>query len=704
MNRLTLFLFILISLIGKSQNTTQKKLTFPKAAIITRTDTLHGDTRIDPYHWIRDKKNPKVIDYIKKENAYATQELASAASLKKQLFNEMKGRIEEGDEQVPFKKGSYYYYSRKIKGKDYPIYCRKKDGDTKEEIVVDANELAKNKSYLAILSYYASPNENFVAFLIDFDGSEQCSLLIKDLEKNKIINENISGLSGVSFAWALNCQTYFYVAYDSTGRGSKAFRHTMGSSSTKDTCVFEEKNELYEIWVKATKDNKIITFDSFSLDDTENNYLRADRPYEFPKLLFQRKENSSSWLDHNDGKFYVLSNRSNPYFDLLSISDSATRIEEGKFIFKGTKEQELDDYQIFKDFVVYKIRENGGYRLFVINIANNERYPVEIDEDDYNVSMADNNDISLNYVRFEYSSLKTPSTTIDYNMITREKVVKKTQKIPSGYNANDYQTEKIFATATDGTKIPISLVYKKGVAKNGNNPTLLTAYGAYGRSYDVEFGSKLISLFDRGFVYAIAHVRGGGEYGKEWYDHGKLLNKKNSFSDFISCTEYLIKEGYTNSSKLAVEGGSAGGLLISEVLNERPELYKAALLNAPWVDVLNDLLDAGIASIPFEWQHLGDPMQKNYYDYIKSYCPYTNVKKQSYPNLFVKAGLNDPRVLYWGPVKFVAKLRSMKTDKNTLILKTDMGGGHFGGTGTYNRIWERAEDFAFILKSLGVNK
>jgi len=675
----------------------------PKAAVILHEDTAHGEVRLDPYSWIRDKENPAVIDYLNLENEYGDSVMETTANLQEKLFQEMKGRIKEEDSDPPYKKGAYFYYERKEKGKDYKLICRKKDDlNAQEEIILDINTIAKGFDYYDLGQYSISPDHSFIAYLYDNNGSERYSLKIKNLDENIYLKENIENVEMI--AWATDNQTIFYTTINASSRPDKLFRHKLGTPSEKDSLVFEEKNESYYLSPSLSKDEKYLFIDVGSLESNEILYLKADCPTEQFKVLFPRSEGVEYSVEHFDGDFFILSNEWHPNFDLFTVDADQPNKENKVVIVPHKKEAILGSIEVFKDYLVCLIEEHGLKKLLIIQNSTKDVSFVNMEEEAYMISPSNNKEFNTDKFRFTYSSLTNPRTFYDYNFKTKEKIVVKRDEIPSGYNPNDYQSERIWIPSQDGTKIPVSIVYKKGLVKDGSNPMLLYAYGAYGYTQPAYFNRAIISLLDRGFVYAIPHIRGGGYLGKDWFNQGKLLNKKNSFIDFIACTEYLIEQGYTSTGKLAIEGGSAGGLLMGAVINMRPDLFQTVIAHVPWADVLNDMFDASLPGTPFEWKHIGNPQEKICYDYLKSYSPYDNVIKQNYPNIYATAGLNDPRVFFWEPTKWVAKLRALKTDDNIIVLTTNMESGHFGNTGRFDALRKRARELAFILFTMNITE
>jgi oligopeptidase B len=696
---ISVLLFVPLNIVAQNN----EKIVPPKAVLKLHADTAHGEVRLDPYSWLRNKENPEVLDYLNKENEYSQAIMVSSVALQEKLFQEMKGRVKETDNQLPYKKGSYYYYERREEGKNYAIECRKKGTlEAPEEIILDVNVLAQGQDYFKIGQFFISPDQNFLAYLYDDNGSERYTLRIKDLQKKVFLKDEIKNVYNI--AWANDKQTIFYTTIDSSSRPDKLFRHKLGMTGKNDPLVFNEGDPSFGVYLSLSKDEKYLFIISATLETIEYSFVKADSPGENAKILFPRKPGVEYAVEHGNGKFYVLSNEWGQNFELFTVNDNNPVKAEKQIIVPEQIDAKIESFDLFKNYLVCTIKKGGINKFLVINNSTSEQNFMVFDEEDYVIRSSDNEVFDADNFRFSYSSLTTPSTIYDYNFKTKEKAVKKVQEIPSGYNPKDYQSERIWVPAQDGTNIPVSIVYKKGLKKDGKNPMLLLAYGAYGYSSEVFFNNNIISLLDRGFVFGIAHIRGGGELGKEWFNQGKLLYKKNSFTDFIACSEFLIKNGYVAPDKLAIEGGSAGGLLMGAVINMRPELFHTVIAFVPWTDVLNDMFDASLPGTPMEWQHIGNPNEKRYYDYIKSYSPYDNVFSHKYPNIYATAGINDPRVFFWEPAKWVAKMRALKTDDNIILLNTNMDSGHSGKTGLSEAIRETATEFAFILKTMNIDE
>ncbi len=677
-----------------------KTLKPPIAEVILKTNSIHGDTRIDDYFWLREKTNPKVISYLKAENTYTAAIMAPTVKLQKQLYQEILGRFKQTDLSVPEKSKDYYYYTRTIEGQQYPIDCRKKGSlAASEEIMLDQNALAKGKDYFRVGISIVSPDQKLLAYTVDTNGAEKYEIQIKNLSTGQTLSDRMNNTAGYTLAWAKDSQTLFYVTLDAAQRSNQVYRHHLGEN--KDTLVLEEKNELYNVDITATRSEEYILISSSGFKSSEVYYLDANTPKVDFKSFAPRIEDVLYSVDHRGDKFYILTNEDALNFKVMEALVVAPEKVNWTQRVAHQATVLIEGIDLFKNYLVVYQRTEAVRRIHIYDLVRNVDHQVDFPEVVYTFINASNPEFNTQTLRFIYTSLATPRSVYDYNMDSRERVLKKKDEI-RGYTAQRYQSERIYATASDGTKVPISLVYKKGLVKNGKNPTYLYAYGSYGFSTDPIFSAARVSLLDRGFVYAIAHIRGGQEMGRSWYDQGKLLNKKNTFTDFIACAEYLIAQNYTNSAKLAISGASAGGLLMGAVTNLRPDLYKTVVAKVPFVDVINTMLDPTIPLTVEEYTQWGNPNDKEYYDYMKSYSPYDNVIAQNYPNILITAGLNDPRVAYWEPTKWTAKLRKLKTDHNLLLLKTNLGAGHGGPSGRYDAIKETAFEYAFVLTTLGI--
>ena len=700
---LSLGLLIMASLPTKCEEIMSQKSKFdqtlspPIAKIVPKVNKIHGLERIDNYFWLRDKDNPDVIQYLETENKYTEAMMKNTEELQETLYNEMKGRIKETDVSVPVKIDDYYYYSRTEKDKQYEIHCRKKGNlDAQEGIILDENALAEGHGYFSIGVLEVGTDHRLLAYSTDTDGSETYTIYIKDLNNGELLKDVIQN-TYYSLEWANDNKTFFYTTLDDAMRPYKVFRHVLGTDPKDDALVYHEEDEAFYIDISKSKSKDYIFITTGSNTTTEVRYLGAERPTESLKLIHPRQHEMEYYVEHQGDNFFIVTNDNAKNFKLVKAPVSNPSKENWVDVIPHSDSVRIDSVEAFKSYLVVYERENGLKKIRIMNVVKNETYYVGFPEPAYSYWEGDNPNYNTNILRFGYTSLVTPNSVFDYNMDTKDRELKKQYEIPSGYDPSLYQSERIFAKAIDGTLVPISLVYKKGIVREGQNPLLLYGYGSYGITTEPEFSTSRLSLLDRGFLCAIAHIRGGEEMGRYWYEQGKLLNKKNTFTDFIACAEFLIAEKYTSSDKLAINGGSAGGLLMGAVTNMRPDLFDVVVAEVPFVDVINTMLDPTLPLTVTEYEEWGNPDEKKYYDYMMSYSPYDNVIAKDYPNMLVIASLNDPRVHYWEPTKWVAKLRVLKTDKNLLLLKTNMGAGHGGVSGRYDYLKEVAFKFAFIL-------
>lgn len=681
-------------------------LSYPTAPKRPYEITQHGQTRIDNYYWMRDRSDPEVLKYLHAENDYLEEIMGHTKSLQEMLYAEMKGRIKETDSTVPEKRGEFFYYSRNEEGKQYPIYCRKKGSlDNTEEILLDQNILAEGKSFCSVGALIVSPDGNKLAYSADVEGGEVYTLYIKDLTTGVLYPEAIPNTySSVYFhtgvEWANDSQTLFYLTLDASERPFKLFRHRIGDDPGQDELVLHEEDEAYFLFILKTRDDQYILTNHHSTRATEMRFLSADQPEGELKILSPRKEGVEYLAAHHEGHFYIVTNHQAENFKLMKASINALQEENWEEIISHREDVLIDYVDTFKEFLVVYERRNGlrQIRVSPFCMMSTVRY-IEFPEPAYSVEPETNPEFETNILRFTYSSPVTPHSVIDYHMDTGQWELIK-QDIPSGYDRSQYTAERIHATAADGKQIPMTIVYKKDLKKDGNNPTLLYGYGSYGSVIDADFNSPRLSLLDRGFIFAIGHIRGGSDLGRAWYESGRMLNKKNSFTDFIACAEYLIKEGFTSNKKLAILGGSAGGLLVSACLTMRPDLFQAVINKVAFVDVVTTMSDPTIPLTSLEWDEWGNPQVREHFEYMLSYSPYDNVRPTAYPHMLITTGLNDPRVAYWEPAKFAAKLREMKTDNNLLLLHTNYDAGHAGASGRYDYLKEVAVDFAFLIDRL----
>lgn len=738
---------LLITLIFMSNEESQSQVKIPKAKKVAKKFVEHGNERIDNYYWLNQREDKEVIAYLEAENAYTDAKMKHTETLQENLFQEMKGRIKQTDMSVPYDYNGYNYYTRYEEGKEYPIYCRKKilvvlehaevsnklkkekkhhnSGSLKksdlskkksisksddlkknealgeEEIMFDVNKMAEGHEFYALGGLSISNDNHMVAFFVDNVGRRKYTLKFKDLRTGKILDDQIVDASG--FAWANDNKTFFYGKKDEqTLRPYQIYRQTLGDG--KANLVFEEKDETFNAFVYRSKSKKYIFIGSGSTLSSEYHYLDANNPRGKFKPIQKREDKLEYSIDHYGDKFYILTNWKAKNFRLMETPVNNTEKENWQELIPNRNDVLLEGIDIFKDFLVLSERKKGLTAIRIIQWKDKSEHYLDFGESTYSAYTSTNPDFNTQVLRYSYTSMTTPNSTYDYNMKSRHKKLLKRQEIVGGYNPNDYQAERLYIKVRDGVEVPVSLVYKKGVKKDGKNPLLLYAYGSYGYSMDPYFSSVRLSLLDRGFIFAIAHIRGGEEMGRHWYEDGKMFKKKNTFYDFIDCGEYLVKEKYTNKDKLFAQGGSAGGLLMGAVMNMRPDLWKGIVAQVPFVDVVTTMLDESIPLTTGEYDEWGNPNNKDSYEYMLSYSPYDNVEAKNYPNLLVTTGLHDSQVQYWEPAKWVAKLRDLKTDDNTLLLKTDMNAGHGGKSGRFKPYQDAAFTYAFLLDLAGIEK
>lgn len=677
-----------------------QKIKPPRAAKKPKHLEIHGDLRIDNYYWLNEKENPKVIEYLNAENEYYEQMTAHTKKLQEDLFLEMKSRIKEDDESVPYKKNNYFYITRFKKGQQYPIYSRKYlTLNASEEILFDVNVMAKSHSYFKLTGLSVSPNNKLVAFGTDTVSRRQYTLQFKNLETGEIFPEKIENTTGGA-CWANDNKTVFYTKQnDLTLRSEKVFRHVLGTDPSLDEEVFYEDEEAFSTFVYKSKSEKYIIIGSYSTVATEYRFLESNNPNGTFKIFQPRERDLEYSIAHYNNNFYILTNKDKATnFKLMKTSEKKTSKENWEDVIPHRKEVLLEDISIFKDFLVLEERENGLNKIRIIRWDQSEDFYLPFEEETYAAGVYFNPDFDTTIIRYGYNSMTTPSSIIDFNVVTKQKEIKKEQQVLGGkFNKINYKSERLWVTANDGTKVPISLVYNKKTPPTKNSPLLLYGYGSYGYTIDAGFSSTRLSLLDRGFIFAIAHVRGSEYLGRNWYEKGKLLYKKNTFTDFIDCANFLIEHKYTSSNHLYASGGSAGGLLMGAVINMAPTLFKGVIASVPFVDVVTTMLDESIPLTTGEFDEWGNPNKKTYYNYMKSYSPYDNVVTQEYPNLLITSGLHDSQVQYFEPAKWVAKLRELKTGTNLLLFHIDMEVGHGGASGRFNALKETARDYSFII-------
>ena len=663
-----------------------------------------GKTRIDNYYWLKDKTDKKVIDYLNAENAYTDKIMASSKDLQKSIYDEIVGRIKEDDETYPVFENGYYYYNRVEKGKQYRTYCRKKASlDAAEEIIFDVNKMAEGKQAFIFDDYVVSPDNKKACYFYNETGSfAEFILKIRDLETGKDIGFSYNG--AVTAAWASDSKTLFYSAIDSTLRSSKVFRQKLDEE--KGTLVYEEKDVKYSCYVHETKTKEFIFMSSSSSTTSEERFIYADKPEEEFKIFLPRvKDTEYSVYPHKE-KFFIR------YKDKQNLNGKIYSAPRSSYSDKSTWKEErahdenvrIEDVSVFESYLVLELRKNGLIEIEIKSLKNGEVKNISFPEPVYTAYLGANPEYASDKVRYIYTSLNRPSSVYDYDILTGKSVLLKQQEIPSGFNPDDYTVERLWAAAQDGVKVPMAAVYKKGLVKDGSAPALLYSYGSYGYSSDVYFSPSVYSLVERGFVYIVAQIRGGSDMGEQWYEDGKLLKKKNTFTDFIACAEHLISQKYTSSDKLAIMGGSAGGLLMGAVTNMRPDLFHSVVAAVPFIDVVTTMLDDSLPLTTGEYEEWGNPNEEEYYNYMLSYSPYDNIEAKNYPHILVTGGLNDSQVLFHEPAKYTAKLRAKKIGDNILILHMNMDSGHGGATGRYDRIKDTAFEYAFILNMVGINK
>lgn len=706
---LILSLFLIMGCVEK-KNKIFKEATPPVAVKKEHVRDIHGDKVVDPYYWMYDffGKGPDsalVVDYLEAENAYVDTVMSGTVAFQEALFNEMKGRIKEKDESVPVFKNGYYYYTRTEEGQEYFKYCRKKGSlDAPEEMLLDVDEMAKGHAYYAVGGFSVSEDNKLLAYGVDNVSRRQYTIYIKNLETGDVYPEAIVNTTGGS-VWANDNKTLYYTSKnEQTLLSEKIKRHTLGTDVAKDVTVYEEADKSNYIGVGKSKNNRYIMI--YSQATLSSEILLADAAKanaEFKSFQPRIKDVLYDVIPLED-EFLILTNKDAVNFRLMKCPIENTGVENWVDVIPHRADVLIESVDEFKDYLVVEERKEGLIQFRVINRSTRDEHYIDFGEPTYMAYTASNPEYETATVRYGYTSLTTPSSTYDYNMDTREKVLLKQREVLGGYNSDEYQAERIYATAKDGTKVPISLVYKKGSKRDGKTPLLLYAYGSYGASMDASFSSNRLSLLNRGFTYAIAHIRGGQEMGRQWYEDGKLMKKKNTFTDFIDCAEFLIKEKYTSAEHLYAEGGSAGGLLMGAVVNMAPQLWRGVIAAVPFVDVVNTMLDESIPLTTNEFDEWGNPKEKDAYFYMKSYSPYENVERKDYPNMLVTTGLHDSQVQYFEPAKWVAKLRDMKTDNNILLLKTNMEFGHGGASGRFDYLKDIALEYAFFLALEGITE
>lgn len=674
----------------------------PVATKIPKELMMHGDTRMDEYYWLNDRENPDVIAYLEAENSYLDTMTSHTRDFREKLFAEMRGRIKEQDESVPYKDHGYYYLTRFEQGQEYPIHSRKKGNlQAPEEVMLNVNELAKPYSFYNVGGRQVSPNNNILAYGEDTLSRRIYTIRFKNLATGALLPDAIPNTTG-SAIWALDNQHVFYTMKDKTLRAYKIMRHKLGTPVSQDAVVFEENDATFSAGIYRSKSDKYLIIASYQTLSTEYRVLEANNPTGSFRVVQPRERGLEYSIDHFGDKFYIRTNLGARNFRLMSTPEIATGKENWKEVVPHREDVLLEGMDIFKDYLVLSERKDGITQLRIMPWQGKEHY-IQFPEDAYVAFTSTNMEFETDELRLAYQSMSTPPTTYDYNMRTKKLTMLKQQEVLGGFDSDNYRTERIYVNARDGARVPVSIVYRKDFIKDGQRPLLLYGYGSYGNSMDPYFSSARLSLLDRGFAFAIAHIRGGEEMGRHWYEDGKLLKKKNTFTDFIDCAEYLIAHKYTSKEHLFAQGGSAGGLLMGAVANMRPDLWKGIVAAVPFVDVVTTMLDESIPLTTGEFDEWGNPKDPAYYQYMKSYSPYDNVAKVDYPAMLVTTGLHDSQVQYWEPAKWVARMRAMSTNKNPLLLYTNMDAGHGGASGRFERLREVALEYAFLIDLAGVN-
>jgi oligopeptidase B len=674
----------------------------PVAKKVPKTTEINGHTLVDNYFWLRDKKNPEVKAYLEAENAYTDAVMKPTEGFQKKLYDEMLGRIKETDIDVPYKNGRYFYYSRTEAGKQYQIHCRRKGSmDAPEEVVLDVNEMAKGQKFISLGAYNVSEDGNQLAYTTDNTGFRQYTLAVKDLRTGKVLGDHAERVDSV--VWANDNKTIFYTMEDATTkRGYQLYRHTTGTNGP-DKLLYEEKDERFNIFVGKTRSKAYIFLFSGSQTTSEARYIPAGEPMAEWKVIESRKQDVEYYPDHNGDFFYLRVNDKGRNFRLVKAPVSDPRSANWQEVVAHRPTVMLEDLGFFKEYYELSERENGLPRIRITNLQTGETKRIEFPEPAYTSYSHVNREYDTTNFRYGYQSFITPPSVFDYDMATGKSTLLKEREVPGGYDRTRYKVERIYATAADGVKVPISIVSLNTAKRDGKGPIYLTGYGSYGYPSEITFDSSLFSLVDRGVVAAVAHIRGGGEMGKAWHDDGRMMHKKNTFTDFIASAEHLVAQGYGSKDRLVIEGASAGGLLMGAVLNMRPDLFHAALVGVPFVDVMNTMLDETVPLTASEFEEWGNPKEKPAFDYMMSYSPYDNIENKKYPNMLVRTSFNDSQVMYWEPAKYVAKMRATRTDHNTLIMKTNMNpAGHGGASGRYDRLHDTAFDYAYFLTQMGI--
>ena len=674
----------------------------PVAKKIPHVTEINGRKMVDNYFWLREKTNPEVRAYLEAENAYTDAVMKPTEGFQKKLYDEMLSRVKETDVEVPYREGDFFYYIRTEAGKQYPIRCRKKiTADANEEVLLDVNELAKGQAFMTVQAFAVSSDGNLLAYSYDNTGYRQFNLAVKDLRNGQTLTDHAERVG--SIVWANDNHTVFYTQEDAVSkRQYRLYRHTVGSSDP-DTLVYEEPDEKFIVRAVKTRSQDYILMELRSHTTSEVRYIPAKDPTADWKIIEPRKHGVEYYADHNADSFYIRVNDTGRNFRLVTAPVSDPASKNWHEVMAQNSAVMIDDIDMFKNFLVLYERENGLPQIRIVDLRNGHSRRLSFPEPAYDVSQYINRVYDTTEFRYAYQSPITPQSVFSYDMDTGSSQLLKQKEVPGGYDPKKYDVEQIYTVASDGAKIPVSVLHLKGAKLDGTGPLYLYGYGSYGISLDMFFNSNIFSLVDRGVVYAVAHIRGGGEMGKAWHDAGKMMNKKNTFTDFIAVAEDLTKRGYASKDKLVIEGGSAGGLLMGAVLNMRPDLFHAAVVKVPFVDVMNTMLDESLPLTVGEFEEWGNPKEKPAFDYMITYSPYDNVEAKAYPNMLVKTSFNDSQVMYWEPAKYVAKMRATRTDHNILIFKTNLKpAGHGGASGRYDRLHDAAFDYAYILGQMGI--
>lgn len=671
----------------------------PVAKTVPKEDIYHGERRDDPYFWLREKTHPDTAAYLHAENAYADASLAGLEPLRNQLYEEILSHIKQTDVNVPYRKGDYLYYSRTEEGKQYAIYCRKRAlPDAPESITLDLNAMAQGHSFMSLGAYKVSDDGNLLAYTTDVTGFRQYTLHVKDLRSGENLPDTAERVNFTE--WASDNRTLFYVVEDDAKRPYRLYRHTLGQSADQDALVYEETDPMFNLPLSRTRSGEFLLLTSESHTTTEVRFCSAHQPEGEWTLIATREQDHEYYADHRGDLFYFRTNSGGRNFRLVTAPLQRPGRDNWAEIVPHRVEVMLEDFDLFASHLVLTERTAGLPGFHVTNLSSGQTAQIRFPEPTYHAAPQINVEWETTRFRYSYQSFVTPPSVFDYDMVTDESVLLKQTEVPGGFERDNYRSERIFATASDGVQVPISLVYRVGFTSNGSAPLCLRGYGSYGINYPASFSASNLPLLDRGVVIAIAHIRGGGEMGKAWHDAGRMMNKMNSFTDFIACSEHLLANGYVAKDRLAITGGSAGGLLMGAVVNMRPDLFRCVLSYVPFVDVINTMMDASLPLTVIEYEEWGNPNKEQEYRYMSAYCPYTNLRAGAYPAMLIRTSFNDSQVMYWEPAKYTAKLRTLKNDDTPLFLKTDMSSGHGGASGRYDAIRDTAYDDAFLLSEL----